>query len=48
MVREGVMPPAESAEYIANNSKHVKIDEDGIYKLSAEVSLHSLLHFTPQ
>ncbi|KAL0851594.1 hypothetical protein ABMA28_007375 [Loxostege sticticalis] len=37
MVREGVMPPAESAEYIANNSKHVKIDEDGIYKLSAEM-----------
>ncbi|XP_063828367.1 queuosine 5'-phosphate N-glycosylase/hydrolase [Ostrinia nubilalis] len=37
MARSGIMSPADSALYIANNSKHVKIHEEGIEKLCGEM-----------
>lgn len=37
MVREGVLPPAESGEFIAKNAQHVKIHEAGLEKLCEEV-----------
>lgn len=38
MVREGVLTPALSGEFIANHAKHVKIHVEGLEKLTGEVS----------
>ncbi|KAJ8736674.1 hypothetical protein PYW08_007330 [Mythimna loreyi] len=37
MVREGVLPPAESGDFITKNAKHVKIHEEGLQKLCEEM-----------
>ncbi|XP_037968343.2 queuosine salvage protein [Plutella xylostella] len=37
MVREGVLPPAESGQYIAAHAKHVQIHEEGLDKLAKEM-----------
>ncbi|XP_026758870.2 queuosine salvage protein [Galleria mellonella] len=37
MTREGILPPAQSALYISEHSTHVKIHEEGLEKLSAEM-----------
>lgn len=40
MVREGVLLPAESGEFIAKNAQYVKIHETGLDKLCEEVRLY--------
>lgn len=37
MVREGVLSPAESGEFIAKNAQHVQIHESGLEKLCEEM-----------
>ncbi|KAJ8735232.1 hypothetical protein PYW07_006852 [Mythimna separata] len=39
MVREGVLQPVESGEFIAKNAQHVKIHEEGLQKLCDEMIL---------
>lgn len=39
MLREGILPPAESGAYISDNAIHVKIHNDGIDKLCEEVDI---------
>ncbi|KAM3960897.1 LOW QUALITY PROTEIN: queuosine 5'-phosphate N-glycosylase/hydrolase [Aphomia sociella] len=39
MVRQGILMPAQSAEFIAKHSQHVKINEEGLEKLSEEMVL---------
>ena len=40
MVREGVLPPAESGAYISERAEHVKIHSDGINRLCNEVNIN--------